>query len=203
MCDAKSRLLSAWKFWMRSTTFDRWKSTTWLVISVCLLVSTIPKLDTNSDPGSDTILHVSHVHLPEASFEFDQHDFQSTDHHDTLSSIPTTLPKVPAMRGTSDDGSPEYCLPLTPSSSCPSNGPRSPAQTHPSYSPEMASSMMSAGGHASAAYVTSKDESHPGSCMPDYFSQPFLVPTTAPSTQAGYWGHPTQAHAAPVYPTGY
>ncbi|ODM14263.1 hypothetical protein SI65_10318 [Aspergillus cristatus] len=154
------------------------------------------------DIGSDTILHVSHVHLPEASFEFDQHDFQSTDHHDTLSSIPTTLPKVPAMRSTSDDGSPEYCLPLTPSSSCPSNGPRSPAQTHPSYSPEMASSMMSTGAHASAAYVTSKDESQPGSCMPDYFSQPFLVPTTAPSTQAGYWGHPAQAHA-PVYPTGY
>lgn len=111
------------------------------------------------------------------------------------------------MRGTSDDGSPEYCLPLTPSSSCPSNGPRSPAQTHPSYSPEMASSMMSTAAHTNGAYMTAKDESHPGtaaSCIPDYFSQPFLVPPTAPSTQAtGYWGHPAQAHAPPAYPTGY
>lgn len=106
------------------------------------------------------------------------------------------------MRGTSDDGSPEYCLPLTPSSSCPSNGPRSPGQTHLPYSPDMASSMMSSSAHSAAPYV-SKDEPHTAAaptCIPDYFSQPFLVPSTA---QTGYWAQPQPQAHAPAYPSGY
>ena len=165
-------------------------------------------LNTNSDTGSDTILHVSHVHLPEASFEFDHgNDLQpTTDHPNTLPSIPSSIPKVTAMHGPSDDASPEYCLPLTPSSSCPSNGPRSPAQTHSSYSPDMtSSSMMSASAHAHASYVTSKEEpAAAAQCIPEYFSQPFLVPPTGPTAQTGYWTHPAhQVHAPPAYPTGY
>ncbi|KAK5690704.1 hypothetical protein LTS12_028796, partial [Elasticomyces elasticus] len=155
----------------------------------------------SGDIGADTTLHVSHVHLPEASLEFD-HDFPQTDHPDAVSSIPNSLPRVAAIRGASDDGSSEYCLPLTPSSSCPSNGPRSPAQTHTSYSPDIASSMMSSNPHAHAAYVTSKDDPHQGAaatCIPDYFGQPFLVPPTS----QGYWAHPPQPQAAPAYPGGY
>lgn len=158
---------------------------------------------TKQNAGADTTLHVSHVHLPEASLEFD-HDFPQADHPDAVSSIPNSLPRVAAIRG-SDDGSSEYCLPLTPSSSCPSNGPRSPAQTHNSYSPDIASSMMSSNPHAhAAAYVTSKDDPHhnaaaAATCIPDYFGQPFLVPPTS----QGYWAHPPQPQAAPAYPGGY
>lgn len=151
--------------------------------------------------GADTTLHVSHVHLPEASFDFEQNP-QQTDNPDALSSIPSSLPRVAAIRGASDDGSSEYCLPLTPSSSCPSNGPRSPAQTHHSYSPDMASSLISSNTHSHSTYVNPKDDPHAGtaaSCIPDYFGQPFLVPPTT----HGYWAHPHQPQAAPVYPGGY
>ncbi|KAF7594489.1 hypothetical protein BBP40_009122 [Aspergillus hancockii] len=160
--------------------------------------------------SGDTIIHVSHVHLAEASTDAELHGQSTNDSPSALLNpvinSKRVAPNISENHKTSYDSDVRSghnlsarqppgqgsCAPLSPVSSPSISRKSSLESSLTTYSSDLTSSMLSPS-DARAVYA-SKDANTTGSCIPGYFAQQIPPQPTEQNAQTGFWNPVPQGH---------
>ncbi|KAB8229224.1 DUF2841 domain-containing protein [Aspergillus alliaceus] len=163
--------------------------------------------------SGDTIIHVSHVHLAEASTDVELHEQSNSDggsNHHLLNPVVKSKRDISSMsenykqRYDGDIHSTEHsqparqslghgpCAPVSPLSTPSISRKSSLESSLTTYSSDLTSSMLSSS-ETNRVYA-SKVVNAPRPCIPGYFAQQISTQPTGQNTQTGFWNTVPQGH---------